>query len=556
MVGDPALTSGSRGEEIRRWFNTDAFATSSGGTVGNVGINTMRGPGQWAFDMGFFKNIHVSERVVVQFRNEFFNLFNNANLAGPVATVTSGAFGQIFSTATGVEPRVIEFGLKFRFLRKAVGICFSLLLVLASVPLGAALEKPKVLFINVDDLNDWIGCLGGHPQAQTPTIDGLARDGVLFANTHCAAPLCNPSRIFRRNGYYTAAAGKIFHANHGGWRGALTHAEGAPFADRSGFGQPEAWDERFPEKTIQLPMAPMLIGTHRNGIRHHWNWGPIDFKADVTEDGQTSRWAVRQLRAEHDRPFFLAIGIYRPHNPQYAPSEYFEEHPLDSLELPTILPDDLDDIPRIAKRYLRSANNYEAMIRKRNTVRSATRGYLAAVTFAEATLGRVLRALAASRYADNTIVVLFSDHGYHTCEKQKYPICSLWEDATRVPLIIVAPGVTNPRSMSTRAVSLVDLYPTLAELAGLEQPTNLDGASLLSLLRNPDAPRTSPALTTHQGRHHALRTDRWRYIRYVDGSEELYDHDADRMEWKNLAGDPTYEATKQQLAVALDRMLR
>ena len=200
--------------------------------------------------------------------------------------------------------------------------------LLAAMPLSAA-DRPNVLLIAVDDLNDWVGCLGGHPQAKTPNIDALARKGVLFSNAHCPAPLCNPSRtallfgkrptttgvvgnmddwrtfdslkgseslpqLFRRNGYFTAAAGKIFHANHGGWKGALTHAEGAPYAGRSGFGQPGAWDERFPAKTIQLPMAPVLIDTHRNGINHHWDWGPIDFKADVTEDGQTSRWAVRQ----------------------------------------------------------------------------------------------------------------------------------------------------------------------------------------------------------------------------------------------------------------------
>ena len=453
-----------------------------------------------------------------------------------------------------------------------------------------ARERPNILFIAVDDLNDWLGCMGGHPQAQTPNIDGLAKEGVLFANAHCAAPLCNPSRtallfgkrptttgvvgnrddwrtfdslkgseslpqLFRRNGYFTAAAGKIFHANHGGWRGALSHAEGAPYAGRSGFGQPDAWDERFPAKTIQLPMAPILIDTHRNGINHHWDWGPIDFKADVTEDGQTSRWAVRQLRTDHDKPFFLAIGIYRPHDPQYAPSEYFDEHPLAAVELPTILKSDLDDVPEIAKRYTRTANNYEAMIRKHNALQSATRGYLASVTFADAMIGRVLRALEASQYADNTIVVLFSDHGYHIGEKQKYHKGTLWEESTRVPLIVSAPGVSTAGAISTRAVSLVDLYPTLTELASLDSPRDLDGESLVPLLRDPAAPRRSAALTTRQGQHHSIRTDRWRYIRYSDGSEELYDHEADEMEWNNLAGESTHARTKAQLAEELDRLL-
>ena len=470
----------------------------------------------------------------------------------------------------------------------SIGSAFVWLASLATPLLSQ--EKPNVLLITVDDLNDWVGCLGGHPQARTPNIDELARGGVLFSNAHCAAPLCNPSRtaflfgkwptttgvvgnmddwrnfeslkgseslpqFFRRNGYFTAAAGKIFHANHGGWRGALTHAEGAPYAGRSGFGQPEAWDERFPAKTIQLPMAPVLIDTHRNGINHHWDWGPIDFKADVTEDGQISRWAVRQLRADHDRPFFLAVGIYRPHDPQYAPSEYFDEHPLADVELPTILDSDLDDIPEVAKRYTRSANSYEAMIRKHNALQSATRGYLSAVTFADDMIGRVLRALNASRYADNTIVVLLSDHGYHIGEKQKYHKSTLWEESTRVPLIVRAPGVSDAGADSRRAVSLIDIFPTLAELSALEPPEDLDGESLVPLLRDPSAPRSTPALTTRQGRHHSIRTDRWRYIRYDDGSEELYDHETDPMEWRNLAADAAHLETKRRLAAQLSGLI-
>lgn len=461
------------------------------------------------------------------------------------------------------------------------------LLILAS---GLASDKPNVLLIAIDDLNDWVGCLEGHPQAETPNIDALARNGVLFANAHCAAPLCNPSRtallfgkrptttgvvgngddwrtfetlkgseslpqFFRRNGYFTAAAGKIFHANHGGWRGALTREEGAPFAGRSGFGQPSAWDERFPAKTIQLPMAPVLIGTHRNGIDHHWDWGPIDFKADVTEDGQTSRWAARQLRLTHEQPFFLAVGIYRPHDPQYAPSEYFDEHPLETVELPTILSTDLEDIPAVAKRHVSTANSYEAMIRKHGALRSATRGYLASVTFADAMVGRVLDALESSQYASNTIVVLFSDHGYHIGEKQKYHKSTLWEESTRVPLIIAAPGAMNPGGVSRRAVSLIDIYPTLTALADLEPPADLDGESLVPLLLDPAAARISPALTSRQGRHHAIRTDRWRYIRYADGAEELYDHESDPTEWRNLSANPVHAETKRRLSAAMDQLL-
>ena len=448
-----------------------------------------------------------------------------------------------------------------------------------------------MLFIAVDDLNDWVGCLAGHPQAKTPNIDRLATEGVLFANAHCAAPLCNPSRtallfgkrptttgvvgnnddwrtfaslkgseslpqFFRRNGYFTAAAGKIFHANHGGWRGALTREEGAPYAGRSGFGQPEAWDERFPAKTIQLPMAPVLIDTHRNGINHHWDWGPIDFKADVTEDGQTSRWAVRQLRATHSKPFFLAVGIYRPHDPQYAPSEYFDEHPLAGVELPTILSSDLDDVPPIAKRYTRSANSYEAMIRKHDALQSATRGYLASVTFADAMIGRVLDALRASPYADNTVVgTLLRPRLSHRGEREVSQEHSLGGIHARAPGDRRLPGASVRGGISQRAVSLIDLYPTLVELAGLTPPSGLDGESLTPLLADPKASRDTPAVTTKQGQHHAIRTDRWRYIRYGDGSEELYDHRVDPMEWNNLADEESHDATRRRLQAQMEQII-
>jgi arylsulfatase A-like enzyme len=170
-------------------------------------------------------------------------------------------------------------------------------------------------------------------------------------------------------------------------------------------------------------------------------------------------------------------------------------------------------------------------------------------------VGRVLRALEASPYADNTVIVLWSDHGYHIGEKEKYHKSTLWEESTRVPLIVVAPNVTSPGGKSKRPVSLIDLYPTLVELAGLPAKSGLDGESLLPLLTDPAAPRSTPAITSRQGSNHAIRTERWRYIRYSDGSEELYDHETDPMEWTNLASDPTHTATKNRLAAQLDQII-
>lgn len=458
--------------------------------------------------------------------------------------------------------------------------------VLKAKPLRT--QGPNVLFVIADDLNDWIGWMGGHPQARTPNMDRLARMGMSFTNAHCAYALCNPSRAsiltgmwpwksgvfgneqdwrrsiqvqgkptlpehFRQSGFQTAAGGKIFHANHGGPEGRLAGWHGG----RRGFEQDAAWDVRFPQGGAQIPDLPVHTGQNFNALGiWHWDWGAIDVKDADTDDGKVTTWASEFLQKQpKDSPFFLAVGLYRPHSPWYVPRSYFKGRPLTDVKLPEVKADDLDDVPPIAKGYLKGENLHQKIVEK-NLWASAVRAYLANIAFCDAMVGQMLDALERSPHKDGTVIVFTSDHGWYLGEKQRWHKGGLWEEATRVPLVIVAPGVTQAGAETNQPVSLVDLYPTLCDLVALPKPKNLDGESLVPLLKDPSSKRTRPALTASGGEDKAslaVRTDRWRYIVHCDGSEELYDHDADPNEWTNLARLPEHEATVKQLFAHVPR---
>ena len=421
-------------------------------------------------------------------------------------------------------------------------------------------EKPNVLFIAVDDLNDWIGVLGGHPQAATPNIDRLSRRGMLFARAYCAAPACNPSRAALMTGIRPSTSG-VYH-NADPWRKAMPDAVTLPqhfmqsgyTALGSGkiyhgrFPDPPSWNTYFPSKTRQKPNDPSPSNRPLNGIARtaHFDWGPLDVEDRAMGDAQVADWVVDQLGREHGKPFFLACGIFRPHLPWYAPRKYFDQFPIDKIQLPKTRPDDLDDVPPAGVKMARPEGDHARVV-KHKQWRRAVQGYLASIAFADDQIGKVLDALDASPHRDNTIVVFWTDHGWHLGEKQHWRKFALWEDATRTPLIIVAPGVTAG-SRCERPVNLLDIYPTLVDLCGLPPRDALEGASLKRLLDDPRSPWTRPSLTTHGRNNHSLRSDRFRYIRYADGSEELYDHDKDPMEWVNLAADSSYNEVKQELA--------
>ncbi|NOT30280.1 MAG: sulfatase [Planctomycetes bacterium] len=420
-----------------------------------------------------------------------------------------------------------------------------------AVSASPASERPNVLFFILDDLNDWVGCLGGHPQALTPNIDRLAARGVLFTNAHAPAPACNPSRVavftgiaphrsglydqspnfrdvwpdaitlpqhLRSLGYNPLGAGKVFHK---------------PYPD------PVSWDAFFPSKDLQ--MAPDSVQRRLVGTVGNHSAAAVEAEASSLGDGKVAEWVSATLRRPPEQPFFLACGFHRPHDPWIAPASHYAKFPLAEIQLPPSRSDDLADVPKaaLAMCYTPRADPEQS--------RRAVQAYLACISFADALVGQVLDALDSSACAQNTIVVLWSDNGFHMGEKQNWSKLTLWEESTRVPLIVVAPGV-KAGQRCVRPVSLQDLYPTVMELCGLPPVAGIDGHSLVPLLEDSSAVWERPALTTWGFQNHAVRSERWRYIRYADGSEELYDHEQDPNEWTNLAGDPRHAPVKLELS--------
>jgi arylsulfatase A-like enzyme len=430
-------------------------------------------------------------------------------------------------------------------------------------------RKPNVLMIAVDDLNDWVGCLGGQPDARTPNLDRLASQGVLFTNAHCAAPLCNPSRAaimtgirpstsgiydnnqpmrkspvlkdavtmtqhFRSSGYRVVGGGKIFHG---------------------AYPDPASWDEYFPSQTKNKPNDPVPAKLPANGIPKtgHFDWGPVSEPDAKMGDSQVVDWAIGELKRKQSQPLFLACGLFRPHLPWHVPAKYFDLFPRDKITLPRVKAGDLDDIPPIGVKFAKPSGDHKSVM-DHGQWRHAVQGYLASIAFMDAMLGRLMDGFAKSPLARDTVVVLWSDHGWHLGEKLHWRKFTLWEEATRNVFLMNVPGVTKPGTRCGRPVSMIDLYPTLADVCALPARKELEGESLRPLLANPNAERARPAVTTYFRNNHSVRNERWRYVRYADGGEELYDHRADVQEWHNLAGRSEYAMVKQDLARWLPRV--
>lgn len=413
--------------------------------------------------------------------------------------------------------------------------------------------RPNVLFIAIDDLNDWVGCMGGHPQALTPHMDGLAASGVLFENAHCQAPICTPSRASLLSGIYPSTSGLYFLApqyreaetlrdmttlpqyfmEHG-YRslgaGKVFHTDNDPLSFHTYGGNMGGFGPR-PKEKISLPKGHPL-----------WDWGAYPDSDDAMPDHQIAQWAAAQLNESYDTPFFLSAGFYRPHVPLYAPQRWFDMHPRDRIILPEAAPDDYDDIPPYARQLTHAAaaprHDYVVSL---NEWEHGVQAYLACTSFVDHCVGIVLDALRKSRHADNTIIVLWSDHGFHLGDKLRWGKRSLWEEATRAPLMIAGPGLPQGKRCR-RPVGMIDLYPALVDLCSLPERPALEGKSLRPLLEDPDAAWYRPALTTFGPNNHSLRSERYRYTRYADSSEELYDHDADPGERINLAARPESQA--------------
>lgn len=421
----------------------------------------------------------------------------------------------------------------------------------------AAESPPNVLFISVDDLNDWIGSLGGHPQTKTPNLDRLAARGVNFTRAYCSAPACNPSRASLMSGLRPSTTG-VYHNNQP-WRPAmpdavmlqeLFHKHGYETVDygkiyHGRYNEPQAWDEY--QKPAPYPKPSPEVAADPHSRAKGIVFGRLDGSDEEMGDSINVSRGIDYLNREHDKPFFLAVGLTRPHMPWQVPAKYYEMFPLESVQLPAVPEgNDLADVPNAGIKMAKPKGDH-ATILKTDNWKYAVQAYLASIAFADAQIGRLIEALDASGHADDTIVILWGDHGWHLGEKQHWRKFALWEEATRAPLMMTVPGLTQPGGVCKRPVEFIHIYPTLAELCDLKAPENLDGTSFVPLLKDPQAAWEYPAITTHGRKNHAVRTERWRYIRYADGSEELYDHDADPNEWTNLADEPQYRSTIEEL---------
>ena len=432
-------------------------------------------------------------------------------------------------------------------------LCFFLLSVL-SCP---AADKPNILFIAVDDLNDWEGCLGGHPQAKTPHMDRLAARGTVFLNAHCQAPLCNPSRTslltglrpdttgvyglapwfralpefaevvslpqyLRQQGYHTSTTGKIYHGGYG---------RGKKDNEFDILGPPSSVGVKPEHKLVDTPAKHPLV-----------DWGVFPHEDKDKGDWQIAEWAAKELDKKPEGPFFLSIGFFLPHVPCYATQKWFDLYPEETLRLPVITPHDRADTPRFSwYMHWKLPEPRLKFLEEANQWKNLTRSYLACVSFVDAQVGKLLDALERNGFQDNTLVVLWSDHGWHIGEKEITGKNTLWDDGTHVPLIFAGPGVTSGQRC-TKPAELLDIYPTLLDLAGLPPNAALEGHSLVPQLRDAATDRPWPAITTHNHDNHGVRSEHWRYIRYADGSEELYDHRKDPNEWTNVAADPANAA--------------
>ena len=430
-----------------------------------------------------------------------------------------------------------------------------LLLLAAATGLPAAVpERPNVLFIAVDDLRDWIGYFGRNPQARTPNYDRLARMGTAFTRAYCASPVCNPSRsalmsglrssttgvyennidfrplippermlttAFRQAGYFVHGAGKIYHES---------------------YRRRSEWDD-YLDKEGANPKVPAGQSEGVGGIK----FAALDCRDEDIPDWGIADYAIASLRRRHEKPFFLAVGFHKPHMPWNVPRKYFDLFPLEGIQLPPHLAGDLDDVPPAGVRMAAPGKDHALMLQS-GRWKEAVQAYLATIAYCDMNLGRLLDAFEQSPYRDNTIVCLWGDHGWHLGEKEHWRKFALWEEATRAPLIWIVPGLTRPGTICARTVDFMSIFPTLTDLCGIPTPAHNEGVSIRALLADPQAPWTGHALTTHKYRNHAVRTPEWRYIRYANGDEELYDERTDPNEWTNLAARPDQAARKAELA--------
>jgi arylsulfatase A-like enzyme len=423
-----------------------------------------------------------------------------------------------------------------------------------------AASQPNVLMIPIDDLNHWVGHLGVHPQTKTPNIDRLAKMGVSFTKAYCAAPSCNPSRIALMSGMRPSTTG--CYNNSQDWRPAVSEdkvlnktlldagyecfATGKIY--HGGYGNTKQWTEYHPTKGGNMKRDESAKDNGVGGIA----FAPLGNRDEDMPDYDAVNYGLEVLQRKHDKPFFLAVGLVKPHMPFSVPKKWFDMFPLETIQLPPHTANDLDDVPAAGKKMAKPEGDHAAIL-KSGRWKEAVQAYLATIAFCDAQVGRILDGLEKSAYKDNTIVCLWSDHGWSLGEKEHWRKFALWEEPTRTVFIWKVPGMTPAGVASPRPVDYMSIYPTLCALTGVKKPAHVEGLDISPLLKNPTAPWETPALTTWLNGNHALRTEQWRYIRYADGSEELYNHENDPYEWTNVASDPKFAEIKAGLAKYLPK---
>jgi iduronate 2-sulfatase len=477
---------------------------------------------------------------------------------------------------------------------RLLGICFSLAL---SMQPGVAADEerpPNVLLVVVDDLNTDIGAYG-HEQVQTPNIDRLAKMGILFTRAYAQYPQCNQSRVsfltsrypdqtgvlslkehfrdsqpdivtlpqhFRANGYFTARVGKIYHQGV------------PPDIGRDGLDDPASWDLTVNPAGVDIRVDRHIVTIapperDQRSFGGMLSWLRLDSDEAHTDEIGAAE-AIRILQEHHPtktgKPLFLALGFYRPHTPYVAPFRFFDRYPPDRVNLATVPPGDRENKPvaALADRPFQ-ADMTEAQKRQ------AIQGYHATISFMDEQLGKVLDSLEESNLARETIIVFLSDHGYQLGSHGLWQKKDLFENSLRTPLIIAAPGRLEAGMKSDTLIELVDLYPTLAALAGLDQPeTPIEGRDLLPVLAGRE-PALEFALSQSWSAAHlirperrgmqvmgyTIRTARYRYTEWSRGAEgvELYDYQVDPLEYRNLAGDASYAVIQKKLASRLNAKL-
>jgi len=426
----------------------------------------------------------------------------------------------------------------------------------------AQTAKPNIVFIAIDDMNDWAGFMKGHPQAMTPNMDELAQQGVVFTNAQTVAPGCSPSRnallygvepynsglypfydhgihkqlkekytslptFLKQNGYNTYGSGKIHHGPEYG------NQEWTSYLDA----------ERFPKVFAK---GKGFANNKKSSFR------PVTNPLEQLFDHQVASYGIDVINQKHDKPYFAAIGLVKPHLPFDCPVQFYDALP-EKIEAPAILENDLNDIGREGNSMRRAGDDKK--FTANNQWEDVRRAYLSCISWVDYNVGRIISAVENSPEADNTVVILWSDHGYHLGEKKSFKKFTLWEEASRVPFIILdnRNKSTDKNRKVDQAVTLINIYKTIADMAGLQTPDYVDGFSLVPQLADQSVSVSAPAISSWGRGNYSVRTENWRLIKYFDGEMELYHNKQDKHEWHNLAKKAEYQDKLKELVAMLPK---